>query len=79
MKTINISINVVGYNKNKVFKTNDGQEITYSNLVLDNESTLKCDPEVIDKILSGDTKDITFNNKGKLTVKGTIHANFTAF
>lgn len=78
MKTVNLSINVIGYNKNKVFKAQDGNEITYSNLVLDNDCTLKCDPDVIDKVLSGDTKDIIFNNKGKLVLKGHTSGNYTS-
>lgn len=77
MKTINISLNVIGYNKNKIFKNSDGQEIQYSNIVLDNECTLKCEPDVIDKILSGDTKDIIFNQKGKLVLKGSISGNYS--
>lgn len=79
MKKVVIELEVVGYNKDMIFTAEDGKQIKYSNIVLSNDSKLKCDPEVIEAIISGNTKDITFNNKGKLVIKGSNHGNYTAF
>lgn len=79
MIKFSIDFEVVGYNKNLVFTADDGKQITYSNIVLGDDTKIKCDPEVIDAIKAGNTKQVTLTNKGKLIIKGSNHGNYTAF